>query len=690
MARIKLCFVWHMHQPFYRDLVAGEYRLPWARMHGLKDYYGMVKILDEFPQVRQTFNLVPSLLLQLEEYASGRAKDRFLELALKETEDLNKQEKEFLLGFCFQANEERVINRYPRYAELLAVARQKEQIPGQAVNAFSVPMMRDLQVLSQLAWFDEEYLAKDVEISALKSRGRGFTRVDQETIGRKEKELLAKVLRAYRDAAVRGQIEVSTSPFYHPILPLLCDSNVADVAHPYLALPERFNYPGDATTQLADAKGYLEGVLDVDVNGLWPPEGAVSDDVLARAIGTGFAWTATDEGVLQRTLGHELSAQDKYQPYVWERNGQSIQVLFRDRRLCDLIGVVYARMDADAAADHFVRELHRVSEGREAIIPIILDGENAWEHYAENGRPFLRALYQRVSADAEIEAVTVAEALREVTPAPLERIFPASWIDGNFDIWIGAEEDNRAWDLLLHARQRFDQVTSATVRNRLLAWEELLIAEGSDWYWWYNPEHFAQSRGEFDRLFREHLASVYRLLGESVPAELSYSLLKPEPSAHKAPGGMIQPVIDGKQSSRTEWANAGRYRAAHTSGPMHSQRAPIQELLYGSDGQNLYLWVPCAGATQLTVSVRNNAGERFAIEVPTNGQPPNSELPPGTVEAAIDEACEIRISLASLHSKPGSQLFLKIDVWNDGLPMGSLPAYGELELQQSAMAAYTF
>jgi len=689
MARIKLCFVWHMHQPFYRDLVGGEYRLPWARMHGLKDYYGMVKILDEFPQVRQTFNLVPSLLLQLEEYAAGKAKDRFLELALKETEALSREEKEFLLGFCFQANEERVINRYPRYAELLAVARQNEQIPGQKVNAFSTPMMRDLQVLSQLAWFDEEYLAKDSEIRALKDEGRDFTRADQQLIGRKEKEILGKVLRSYRDAAVRGQIEVSTSPFYHPILPLLCDSNVADVAHPYVALPERFAYPADATTQLADAKGYLEGVLDVDVNGLWPPEGAVSDEVLARAIGTGFAWTATDEGVLARTLGRELTAKDKYQPYVFAGNERSIQVLFRDRRLCDLIGVVYARMEAEAAADHFIAELHKASEGREAIIPIVLDGENSWEHYVENGRPFLRALYQRISEDKEIAAVTVTEALRDATPERLERIFPASWIDGNFDIWIGSEEDNLAWEMLLEARRTFDQVTDATVRNRLLAWEELLIAEGSDWYWWYGPEHFAQSRGEFDRLFREHLAGVYRLLGERVPPELGYSLLKPQPPAHRAPGGMIQPVIDGKQSSRTEWANAGRYKAAHTSGPMHSQRVPIQELQYGSDGQNLYLWVACGAATRLTVSLRNSADERFSIEVPANGQTVSS-LPEGAVEAAFDEACEMRISLAALHAKPGSQLFLKIDVWQAGLPMGSLPGYGELELQQSAMAAYTF
>jgi alpha-amylase/alpha-mannosidase (GH57 family) len=689
MAQIKLCFLWHMHQPFYRDLVSGEYRLPWARLHALKDYYGMVKILDEFPRVRQTFNLVPSMLLQLEDYVTGRANDRFLKVALKEAELLSAEDKEFLLSFCFQANEERVINRYPRYAELLDRMRQNGQIPGQAVSAFSAPMLRDLQVLSQLAWFDEEYLAKDPDIAALKLKGRDFTLADQQAIGRKENELLGKVLDAYRLAAQRGQIEVSTSAFYHPILPLLCDSNVAHVSHPYVALPEQFAYPGDAATQLAKAKSYLEGAVEMGVRGLWPPEGAVSDAVLAIAAQAGFAWTATDEAVLERTLGRALSARDKYRPYLWERGEERIHVLFRDRRLCELIGVVYARMDAEEAADHFVRELHKAAQDRDATIPIILDGENAWEHYVDNGRPFLRALYRKISEDSAIEAVTVSEALRQASPARLERIFPASWIDGNFDIWIGADEDNRAWELLLNARRRFDQATSATLENRLLAWEELMIAEGSDWYWWYGPEHSALSRGEFDGLFREHLANVYRLLGDSVPGELSHTLLKPQPPEHRAPTGMIQPVIDGKQSSHAEWVNAGRYRAAHTSGPMHSQRAPIQELLYGSDGQNLYLWLACGEGAQLTVTLRNSSGERFAINVPTSGQP-MSELPPGAVDAVIKDACEMRISLAALRAKPGSQLFLKVDVWSEGLPMGSLPGYGELELRQSAMAAYTF
>ena len=209
-----------------------------------------------------------------------------------------------------------------------------------------------------------------------------------------------------------------------------------------------------------------------------------------------------------------------------------------------MIGLVYARMGAEEAANHFVSELHRVSEGKNAIIPVILDGENAWEHYAENGRPFLRALYRRISADPSIEAVTVSQALQGATRGFLDHVYPGSWLDANFDIWIGAEENNCAWELLLRARRKFAEALGATVEKRQLAWEELMIAEGSDWFWWYDPEHSAESRGEFDALFREHLTNVYRLLGERIPGELAHTLLKPQAPEHRAPAGMIQPVID--------------------------------------------------------------------------------------------------------------------------------------------------
>ena len=704
MAQINLCFLWHMHQPFYRDLVSGEYRLPWTRLHALKDYYGMVQMLDEFPDMRQTFNIVPSLLLQIEEYASGRAKDRLLTLALKETAALTPAEKELLLSFSFRANEQRLIHRYPRYAELWEQARRHAQVPGRAVHAFTAAMFRDLQVLSQLAWFDEQYLAYDPDIRALKEKGCDFSFADQQTIGSKQRELLGKVLNTYRQAAMRGQIEISTSPFYHSILPLLCDSNIADISHPYAALPEQFNYPEDAFSQMSSAKIYIENALGVVVHGLWPPEGAVSDDVFARTANAHFRWTASDDSVLERTLGHDLRPEEKYRPYLWQRGGQSIQVLFRDHRLCELIGVVYARLDPEQAAAHFLRELHRacddmLQQGQDATVPIILDGENAWEHYHENGRPFLRALYRRIAEDPKIAAVTISQALEGSAPAHIEQIFPGSWIDANFDVWIGAEEDNDAWEMLLDARRRFDEAAAgASPENRRLAWEELMIAEGSDWCWWYGPEHSAEGRDEFDNLFRGHLANVYRLLGEAVPTDLSHTLLRTQQPQHRGPTGTIQPVIDGRLTSRAEWANAGRYRALHTSGPMHSQRPPIRELLYGSDGQNLYLWLAPAGnnqkieGRQLNIEIRNSSNERFSLtlEHSKSDLVVSSTFAQGAVQAAFLDAYEVRLSLAKLRAKPGSPMFLRVEVWNEELPMACLPNYGELELKQTAIAAYAF
>ena len=554
MAQIKLCFLWHMHQPFYRDLIGGDYRLPWVRLHALKDYYGMVRILSEFPQIRQTFNLVPSLLQQLKDYATGQAKDRYLDAVSQKAESLSAAEKELLLSFAFRANERRLIQRYPRYAELWEQARHTNQIPGRTLSAFFDQMWRDLQVLSQLAWFDEEYLTRDPQIQALCEKGRGFNFEDQQLLLAKQNELLGKVFRTYSEAAASGQIEISTSPFYHPILPLLCDSNVADISHPYAALPSPFKYPNDASAQMTDAKNYLESEFDLKIAGLWPPEGGVSDEVLARAAQAGYRWIAADNGVLQRTLGHPLTSEEIYRPYLWQQGEQSIHVLFRDQRLCELIGVVYARMGAQEAAQHFIGELHKncasiLQSGRDAVVPIILDGENAWEHYVENGRPFLRALYQSMSDDPQIAAVTFTQALADAEPVKIQQIFPGSWIDGNFDIWIGAAEDNRAWELLLQARRRFDQIASqAMPENKRLAWQELMIAEGSDWCWWYGPEHSADSRGDFDELFRNHLTNVYRLLGDAIPAELSHSLLNAQEPQHRAPARMIQPVIDGRQN----------------------------------------------------------------------------------------------------------------------------------------------
>jgi len=229
MPRIHLCFVWHMHQPLYKDLVTGEYRLPWTRFHALKDYYGMVKVLEEFPNVHQTFNLVPSMIVQIEDYASGQAADPFLDCAIKPAEQLTEGEQEFILRYFFQANSARLIYRYPRYAELFEAWQKSGNNPQRGRRLFATQDYRDLQVLSQLAWFDEEFQDKDAEVKGLVSKGRNYSLEDQALMARKQREILAAVVPVYKEFAARGQIEISTTPFYHPILPLICDSNIAAV-----------------------------------------------------------------------------------------------------------------------------------------------------------------------------------------------------------------------------------------------------------------------------------------------------------------------------------------------------------------------------------------------------------------------------------------------------------------------------
>jgi alpha-amylase/alpha-mannosidase (GH57 family) len=711
MPKIAICFVWHMHQPLYKDLASGEYRLPWARLHALKDYYGMVKILEEFPHIHATFNLAPSLLVQIEEYASGTAADPFLAVALKPAEELSRAEKEFALRYLFQANENRLISRYPRYRELFDTMQQNLWSPQRAAEAFDTAMLRDLQVLSQIAWLDEEMQAGDPEVRELVRKGRNYAVQDQHIIARKQRELLQKIIPIYRDFAARGQIELSASPFYHPILPLLCDSNIASVSHPYLALPPQFAYPEDAEEQLLRARDFFASRFGKAPDGLWPSEGSVSDAALAAAARTGFRWAASDDEVLARTLHNPVTPAQTYRAYLWRQGRHSIRMVFRDHFLSDLIGFAYQRMDDPAeAASHFLAEVRKnchavLQEGRDALVPVILDGENAWEYYFQNGRPFLGELYRRISTDPEIEACTVSQALRQFEPEPLDHVFPGSWIDANFDIWIGAEEDNRAWEQLLLARKTYDEVLASErvaaipAEALRLAREELLIAEGSDWCWWYGPEHSSANKSEFDQLCRGHLANVYRLLGLEPPPELAHPILREaEAPLHEAPAGLIQPVIDGMIGSASEWADAGRYRVAK-SGAMHSQRPLIRELYYGTSGENIYLRVDLnetpavMGPATFRFALRNRSGERFEIDVAaseTGISIERTNLPEGSFDAALAQVFELRVSIAALHMRQGDPLYLQLFITREDLVIDSLPFSGELELYARPLAASVF
>lgn len=689
MPRIYLCFLWHMHQPFYKDLATGKYKLPWTRLHALKDYYGMVHLLEEFPDVRQTFNLVPSMMAQVAEYAAGKASEPLLEAAMKPAESLDEAEQRLLLSMSFLTDPAHMIFRYPRFGELYQAWQAAERKLERARHIFTAQAFRDLQVLSQIAWFDEEYLTGDPDVVELVRKGRNYTRDDQALVERKEREILGRVLPEYARLAARGQIEISTTPFYHPILPLVCDSDIASVAHPGVSLPRRFRYPQDARVHLELSREYIAREFDASPAGLWPSEGSVSDEALALAAEAGFEWAATDSGVLDRTLGRGSGVEGLYRPYEWRQRGRKLGLIFRDHLLSDLIGFVYSRMGAEEAAQDFlgrIRENCRpiVEAGRDALVPIILDGENAWEFYDRNGRPFLRELYRRISDDAQLTAITVREAFTRIEPQPLDHIFPGSWINANFDIWIGAEEDNRAWEYLLRARETYDQVHDIAPERRQLAFEELLIAEGSDWCWWYGPEHHSANRVEFDQLFRDHLANVYRALGTSPPEELSRPILKGAArEIHHEPAGHIQPVIDGEVTSYFEWLGAGAYRVDERSGAMHGKRSLVRELHFGTDGSNLFLRVDLRSATlealaSLEVRIRTQslsveASENTAV-IRFDGRGAHS----ATAECAFHSVLEARLPMEA------EIVRFQVSVWENGLPLDAIPQEGWLKASRAA------
>ena len=641
-----LCFLWHMHQPFYKDLWSGEYKLPWTRLHALKDYAGMVEILAEFPSVHQTFNLVPSMVAQIDDYAQGTASDPFLDCALAPAEDLSEAQRNFILKYFFQSNVGRMINRYPRYSELYEMSEKHA--------AFSAQDLRDLQIFSQVAWFDEDLLARDTELIELIRKGRGFTREDQALMARQQKQALERVLPVYRKFAASGQIEISTTPFYHPILPLLCDSDIAGVPHPGVALPPRFQYPQDARHQLERAYAYMEEKFGAVPAGLWPSEGSVSDHALALAADCGFQWAASDNGVLARTLSRDAGAEVTYRPYVWRQGGREIKMLFRDHYLSDLIGFEYSRMSPSDAAGHFLHRIKENTGGRHSLVPVILDGENAWEWYEANGRPFLRELYRRIEEDPELESLTVSEALRKFEAEPIQGIFPGSWINANFDIWIGAEEDNQAWELLLAARRAYDETPDVSESARHLAYEELLIAEGSDWNWWYGPEHSSDNRPEFDQLYRDHLANVYRALDLVAPEALFHPILRniqPGEILEK-PLNPIRVTLDGEVTSYFEWMGAGRYRPDARSGAMHGGTPLLRELFFGCDGEHLALRLDGVGDANVQVEFETGfavaeiargrtvevkvplAGHRVRVHLSRNGLAPEIVPANGWIEVA--------------------------------------------------------
>ncbi len=711
---LDVVIVWHMHQPYYKDPLKNEYALPWTYLHGIKDYFDMPAIVEDTPGAKAVFNLVPSLIEQLLEYAAGTAVDPFLEKGKAAPAELSQDDRIFLLENFFSANRQNMIEPSRRYLELLYMAGEGE--PGSArerVRHFTDQDLLDLQVWFFLAWTGEAARRRYPVFAELVAKGENFTAADKEQLFAAQQELLQAIIPLYRRLHDEGRIELSVTPYYHPILPLLCDIRCAQTAMPRVALPTAsFCHPEDARAQIRRGISYFHEIFGFFPTGMWPSEGSVSNEALSIIAENGIRWIATDEEILGKSLDGGLGAQKErlYRPWRYSSSKGEVGAFFRDHQLSDLIGFTYSQWEAGRAVADLCERLNGIKarlggEGR--VVPIILDGENAWEYYPDNGYDFLQGMYKGIAEAPTLRLSTCSEVLAETRfDGRLHSIFPGSWINGNYGIWIGHPEENLAWDLIALAREA--AVSSNPLVAAALASGEpstdvtaemicrsLYAAEGSDWFWWYGDDHFSPHSDRFDRLFRQHLMNVYRLLGQDSPRALLEPIKKKSPAGLiREPAAFIDPQINGRISDYFEWLAAGLYDLTRQGSAMHSSDRMLQSFYYGYNKSSFFIRID--GVQDLSrilkehdvlnlhliydrdyrVSIQRHNDEGL-LQVKENGvwTPTGSKC-----HWKIGKTCEVRIPLSGLSLERESKLFASVMLVRDNEEIGRWPTDAPLML----------
>lgn len=599
---------WHQHQPLYYKNADGVYTRPWVRVHATKDYLDMAQKVEAYEDVHVTFNFTPSLMRQLNDLASG-AKDIYWTLAEKPVSDLTETEKRFILERFFDVNWTNIISRYPRYQELLD--KRGGTAPASidaALEVFSDQDFMDLQVWFNLAWFDPAYLTEEPLLTLIE-KGENFTQTDKDILFTQVLDVLQEVIPYHRELQKRGQIEVTTTPYAHPILPLIYDNQLALVGNPSAEMPEQaFSYPQDAEKHLELGLAMYEENFGEKARGLWPGEGAVAQAIVPLVAENGIQYMQTGEPVLAESLGIESftrnakgfvqEADALYRPYtVSDAAGNQVAVFFRDWTLSDNIGFVYSDMSGEAGATDLVSHLEAIHASfveneipGPHIVSIILDGENAWEHYPNDGNDFLNALYQKLSESEVLQTVTPSDYLGWFPEQRhLEDLFPGAWFSPNYDTWIGETEEAIAWDYLAEVRADLAEFGGSGGFDQEaldLAYDYMYLAEGSDWFWWYGDDQDSGQDSYFDEGYRALLAGVYESLGEEIPRFVQAPIVQSRPVAPEQPfSGASTPDIDGEADPA--WETAAYY-------PI-SGDAPITGLFMTLDKENLYLRLDLQG-----------------------------------------------------------------------------------------------
>ncbi|MDF1563858.1 MAG: glycoside hydrolase family 57 protein [Deltaproteobacteria bacterium] len=711
---VDLVFLWHLHQPDYRDPVGvGDMALPWVRLHATRAYTDLAAVLEAHEGIRATVNLSSSLLSQLDDLSRGLCGDRFLDLSCRPAQELGLHDRMEILQYFFMADWEISIRPLPRYWELL----HKRGRDLRAVNlervadAFSVDEMRDLQVFFNLVWMG--FTAREAEpvVRNLLAKGGGFTEVEKDVLLDAQMRLVQGVIPRWKALAESGRVELTCSPLNHPILPLLIDPGSLREASPRAPLPAGEGRPGDALEQLRRARELHLRLFGAEPRGLWPSEAALSDEVCALASEAGFTWLGSDEQVfLSATLPEDAEPSRTDIHSVWAHTGGETdaapRLLFRDRHLSDRVGFTYAHNPPDESVPDFIEHARHVASvhGKlePAVLLVALDGENPWEHYPDSGQAFLESLHGALEA-AQVEGWlstrTGEEVCRDHNPRILHHLGAGSWIEGKLEIWAGHAETNAAWAALDAAARALEgRRETMAPENFEEAYQHLLIAEGSDWFWWYGDDFLTETPEIFDELFRAHLSAIYKLTGEQTPRELRHPLSAAAEGASsrqvvRQPTGPITPIIDGIAAPHVDWYGAGAYRAPPLAGSMYRATQWVDVMYFGADTTELYLRLDvrdleAADRSGVRLEVQVLSGDRdarvaFVLERGTRcpGQPIQGCARGGAMgRLFFDGIVEASLPLEGLGLGPGQKVLFAVHVLAGGVELERLPRYGHLTL----------
>ncbi len=619
MNPVRLCFLWHMHQPLYRMPGERECFAPWVRLHGIRSYYDFARLPELLPRLRWTVNLVPSLIEQIDAYGEG-ATDSFREAGLIPAADLAPSHRRFLLRNFFSAHPEQMIGGSPRYLELLKKRDEAVATIGEAEawRTFTDQDFRDLKVLFRLCWFGFAAANDYPEIGAWRKRDRGFSDADSGRVDEIEREILGKLAGLYRANWDSGKTEISATPYYHPILPLLIDSEAAREAMPEAVLPARYGSEAEARLQVSQALDFMERRFGRRPEGMWPAEGSVSQRAAELFAEAGVRWIATDEENLYRSGLEESGEPGITGPWIAGKPGNDLRIVFRNRELSDRIGFRYARRPVAEAIDDLcgtARDIIARSTRAKPVVFVILDGENPWETYPEAGWPFLKELSDRIAVDGGIELLTVSEAaaLQQEDPPRIDRLAAGSWVNGRFSIWTGGPQKNAAWEALNVTRQALWADAAASDNSRAL--QAILAAEGSDWFWWMDGQFATEHRRNFHDLFQAHLTAAWEAMGRKPPQGLleRFRLIDKFQWAASIPRARVEGQIDGLENSYFEWASAARFHwdEIRSGGTMALGKEPVDTVYAGFavDGALLFR---CDGPTTAPDELEILTGEDFS------------------------------------------------------------------------------